>query len=33
MSAEVVAAELGMELYVVDLSTVVDKYIGRPRRT
>jgi len=28
MSAEVVAGELGLDLYVVDLSTVVDKYIG-----
>ena len=32
MSAEVVAAELGMELYVVDLSTVVDKYIGETEK-
>ncbi|HSK24916.1 MAG TPA: ATP-binding protein [Egicoccus sp.] len=28
MSAEVIAADLGLDLYVVDLSTVVDKYIG-----
>jgi hypothetical protein len=28
MSAEVVAGELGFDLYVIDLSTVVDKYIG-----
>jgi SpoVK/Ycf46/Vps4 family AAA+-type ATPase len=28
MSAEVVAGELGVALYVVDLSPVVDKYIG-----
>ena len=27
MSAEVIARELGLELYVIDLSTVVDKYI------
>ncbi|MFF7633295.1 ATP-binding protein [Kitasatospora sp. NPDC008050] len=32
MSAEVVAAELGMELYVVDLSSVVDKYIGETEK-
>jgi ATPase family associated with various cellular activities (AAA) len=32
MSAEVVAADLGMELYVVDLSTVVDKYIGETEK-
>ncbi|WP_188307686.1 ATP-binding protein, partial [Streptomyces sp. CBMA123] len=32
MSAEVVAAELGMELYVVDLSTVVDKYVGETEK-
>ncbi|MFJ8845558.1 ATP-binding protein [Streptomyces cyaneofuscatus] len=32
MSAEVVARELGMELYVVDLSTVVDKYIGETEK-
>lgn len=32
MSAEAVAAELGMELYVVDLSTVVDKYIGETEK-
>ena len=28
MSAEVIAGELGLDLYVIDLSTVVDKYIG-----
>jgi len=28
MSAEVVARSLGLDLYVIDLSTVVDKYIG-----
>ncbi|WP_407690798.1 ATP-binding protein [Saccharothrix syringae] len=32
MSAEVVAAEVGMDLYVVDLSTVVDKYVGETEK-
>jgi hypothetical protein len=32
MSAEVVAGELGMDLYVVDLSAVVDKYIGETEK-
>ncbi|MFJ4005112.1 ATP-binding protein [Streptomyces sp. NPDC090023] len=32
MSAEVVATDLGMDLYVVDLSTVVDKYIGETEK-
>ncbi|WP_439673984.1 ATP-binding protein [Embleya sp. MST-111070] len=32
MSAEVLAASLGMDLYVVDLSTVVDKYIGETEK-
>ncbi|MCQ4045108.1 ATP-binding protein [Streptantibioticus rubrisoli] len=32
MSAEVIAADLGMELYVVDLSTVVDKYVGETEK-
>ncbi|WP_431981361.1 ATP-binding protein [Streptomyces qinglanensis] len=32
MSAEVVAGALGMDLYVVDLSTVVDKYIGETEK-
>lgn len=32
MSAEVVAADLGVELYVVDLSTVVDKYVGETEK-
>jgi SpoVK/Ycf46/Vps4 family AAA+-type ATPase len=32
MSAEVVARELGLELYVVDLATVVDKYIGETEK-
>lgn len=28
MSAEVIAAELGLDLYIIELSTVIDKYIG-----
>jgi hypothetical protein len=32
MSAEVVAAALGMDLYTVDLSSVVDKYIGETEK-
>lgn len=32
MAAEVVAADLGMDLYVVDLSTVVDKYVGETEK-
>ncbi|HTI28296.1 MAG TPA: ATP-binding protein [Kutzneria sp.] len=32
LAAEVVAAELGMELYVVDLSSVVDKYVGETEK-
>jgi SpoVK/Ycf46/Vps4 family AAA+-type ATPase len=32
MSAEVVAGELGFDLYVIDLSTVVDKYIGETEK-
>lgn len=32
MSAEVIAGELGLDLYTVNLATVVDKYVGRPRR-
>jgi hypothetical protein len=32
MSAEVVAGDLGLELYVVDLATVVDKYIGETEK-
>ncbi|MFC4555545.1 ATP-binding protein [Georgenia faecalis] len=32
MSAEVVAADLGLELYVVDLATVVDKYVGETEK-
>ncbi|MEE6296180.1 AAA family ATPase [Georgenia wangjunii] len=32
MSAEVVAHDLGLEMYVVDLATVVDKYIGETEK-
>ncbi|WP_052669848.1 AAA family ATPase [Nitriliruptor alkaliphilus] len=32
LSAEVVAHELGLDLYVIDLSTVVDKYIGETEK-
>ncbi|MDN5796624.1 MAG: ATP-binding protein [Intrasporangium sp.] len=32
MSAEVLAGELGLDLYVVDLSTLVDKYIGETEK-
>src|SRR5207244_1435873 len=32
MSAEVVAADLGLDLYVVDLSTVIDKYVGETEK-
>ena len=32
MSAEVVAGDLGVDLYVIDLSTVVDKYIGETEK-
>ncbi|GAA2997519.1 ATP-binding protein [Actinokineospora diospyrosa] len=32
MSAEVVAAAIGMELYVVNLATVVDKYLGETEK-
>ncbi|HEY2666356.1 MAG TPA: ATP-binding protein, partial [Actinomycetota bacterium] len=32
MSAEVVAGELGLDLYVIDLSSVVDKYIGETEK-
>jgi hypothetical protein len=32
MSAEVLAGELGMDLYAVDLSSVVDKYIGETEK-
>jgi hypothetical protein len=32
MSAEVVASDLGVELYVINLATVVDKYIGETEK-
>ncbi len=32
MAAEVIAAELGLELYKIDLSTVVSKYIGETEK-
>ena len=32
MSAEVLAHDLGLDLYVIDLSTVVDKYIGETEK-
>ena len=32
MSAEVIAGELGVDLYAVDLSTIVDKYIGETEK-
>ncbi|HEU4422221.1 MAG TPA: ATP-binding protein [Pilimelia sp.] len=32
MAAEVVAGELGLDLYVIELSTVVDKYIGETEK-
>ncbi len=32
ISAEVVAHELGLDLYVIDLATVVDKYIGETEK-
>jgi hypothetical protein len=32
MSAEVVAGELGMDLYAIDLSSVVDKYVGETEK-
>jgi hypothetical protein len=32
MSAEVIAAELGLDLYAVDLATVVDKYVGETEK-
>jgi SpoVK/Ycf46/Vps4 family AAA+-type ATPase len=31
-SAEVVAGDLGLDLYVVDLSTVIDKYVGETEK-
>ncbi len=32
MSAEIVARALGLDLYVIDLSTVIDKYIGETEK-
>ena len=32
LSAEVVAGDLGLDLYVVDLATVVDKYVGETEK-
>lgn len=32
LSAEAVASELGVDLYVIDLSTVVDKYVGETEK-
>jgi hypothetical protein len=32
MSAEVIAGDLGLELFAIDLSTVVDKYIGETEK-
>jgi hypothetical protein len=32
MAAEVIAAELGLDLYTVDLATVVDKYVGETEK-
>jgi hypothetical protein len=32
LAAEIIAAELGLDLYVIDLSTVVDKYIGETEK-
>ena len=32
MSAEVIAGDLGLDLYVVNLATVVDKYIGETEK-
>jgi hypothetical protein len=32
LAAEAIAAELGLDLYVVDLSTVIDKYIGETEK-
>ncbi len=32
MAAEVVAGEMGLDLYVVDLSSVVDKYVGETEK-
>jgi hypothetical protein len=32
MAAEVIAGELGLDLYVIELSTVVDKYVGETEK-
>jgi SpoVK/Ycf46/Vps4 family AAA+-type ATPase len=32
LAAEVIAGELGLDLYVIDLSTVIDKYIGETEK-
>jgi AAA+ superfamily predicted ATPase len=32
MSAEVIAADLGLDLYTVDLSSVIDKYVGETEK-
>lgn len=32
MSAEVVAEDLGLDLYIIDLSTVIDKYVGETEK-
>ena len=32
MSAEVLARDLGLDLYVIDLSTVIDKYVGETEK-
>jgi hypothetical protein len=32
MSAEVIAADLGLDLYAVDLSSVIDKYVGETEK-
>ncbi|WP_197370659.1 ATP-binding protein, partial [Streptomyces clavuligerus] len=32
LAAEVVAGELGLDLYVIDLSSVVDKYVGETEK-
>jgi hypothetical protein len=32
LAAEVIAADLGVDLYIIDLSTVVDKYIGETEK-
>jgi hypothetical protein len=32
LAAEVIAGELGLDLYVIDLSTVIDKYVGETEK-